>query len=55
MINCIESWIKKWKQTGWKTSKNEDVKNIEDLKKLDSLCSKFKVKWVKTCLKCFKI
>ena len=46
MISCIESWIKNWKSNGWKTSKNEPVKNIDDLKQLDLLCSKIRVKWV---------
>jgi ribonuclease HI len=46
LINCIESWIKNWKRNGWKTASGQDVKNIDDLKKLDHVCSKIKVNWV---------
>ena len=46
VINCVTSWITNWKKNGWKNSKKESVKNIEDIKLLDSLCSKHTVKWV---------
>lgn len=46
MMNSIKEWIIKWKKNGWKTSSGESVKNIDDLKKLDDLCSKIKINWV---------
>ncbi len=46
MINCITKWVFKWKKNNWILSTGEDVKNVSDLKYLDSLCSKIKVKWV---------
>ncbi len=45
MIRCMTEWIKKWKKNGWKTASGGAVKNVDDLKKLDDLCSKIKVKW----------
>eukprot|EP00794_Sanderia_malayensis_P004797 gene4797-5424_t len=39
------TWIKKWKKNGWKTVDREPVKNMEDIRKLDDLCSKINVKW----------
>jgi ribonuclease HI len=46
MINCMTKWISKWKTNEWKLSTGESVKNIPDLKYLDSLCSKIIVNWV---------
>lgn len=46
MMNSIQEWINRWKKNGWKTSNGESVKNIDDLKKLDDLCSKIKINWV---------
>ena len=40
MINCVTKWIKGWKKNGWKTAQKEEVKNKEELIKLDSLLSK---------------
>lgn len=46
-INCITKWIKNWKKNNWKTASGGNVKNKEDLKKLDSVLQNFKdVKWV---------
>ena len=39
MIDCMTKWIKGWKRNGWKTSTKEDVKNKEELVKLDKLLS----------------
>ena len=33
-INGITSWIDNWERNGWKTSKNEPVKNEEEWKNL---------------------
>lgn len=46
LITCMTSWLRKWKSNGWKTTNNKLVKNINDLKKLDDLCQKIKIKWV---------
>ena len=53
VINCVTSWIANWKRNGWKNSKKEPVKNMEDIKLLDSLCSQHTVKWV--CLSFFSL
>lgn len=41
----INSWIKKWKQNNWLTSKKEPVKNIDLWQKLDALCIKHTIEW----------
>ena len=47
MVKSIKFYMKKWKANGWKLSDGlTDVKNKEDLLRLDYLCSKMKVKWV---------
>ncbi len=45
LVKCIK-WISLWKINGWKTIRKSDVKNLEDLKRLDQLCSQMKIKWV---------
>lgn len=46
MINCMISWIPKWKRNGWKTLAKQPVKNIEDLQRLDELCTRMKTNWI---------
>ena len=36
-VNMCNDWINKWAQNGWKTSKNEEIKNIDLIKKLYEL------------------
>ena len=43
MIDCMTKWIKSWKRNGWKTAKKEDVKNKEELAKLDRVLSESSV------------
>ena len=48
--NGIESWIKKWKQNGWRTVNKKPVKNIELWQELDDLvsfCTNISWKWVR--------
>ena len=45
-IRCAKYYLKIWKVNGWKLSNKNDVKNKDDLMRLDYLCSKMKVKWV---------
>jgi ribonuclease HI len=45
LVKCVK-WISLWKINGRKTMRNSDVKNMEDLKMLDQLCSQIKIKWV---------
>lgn len=60
-INCITKWIHKWKRDGWKLSgSGGDVKNREDLEKLDRAMQGMEIKWVRNLfrdgslsLKCF--
>lgn len=33
-INCVTKWHKNWKKNGWKTSKNECVKNKDIIEKI---------------------
>lgn len=48
VINCMTQWIKKWKINNWKVTSGGDVKNKEDLVKLDNLLHSLQdVKWVK--------
>jgi len=35
LIDCVTKWMKNWKKNGWKTAKNEPVKNREELEALD--------------------
>ena len=34
-IQCVTSWMPSWKRNGWKTAKNEPVKNQRELEELD--------------------
>ncbi len=43
--NGIESWIKKWKLNGWKTSNNKAVKNKDLWMKLDEGISNHIIDW----------
>ena len=43
---AVTEWIPKWKINGWKTINGANVKNREDLEKLQEVCSKINVKWV---------
>ena len=45
-LPAMTEWIGRWRQNGWQTAKNEDVKNKEDLMRLDSLCKQINVRWV---------
>ena len=46
VLTAATEWIKNWKSNGWKSTRGEDVKNKEDILRLDNLCSKINVKWV---------
>lgn len=47
VIDCMTQWIHNWKKNGWRTAKGEDVKNKEDLQRLDSMAKQMEsVKWV---------
>ena len=43
---AMTEWIPKWTQNGWKTYGGQDVKNKEDLIRLNELCQRVKVNWV---------
>lgn len=40
-------WLENWKANGWRNKSRDEVKNIDLWKKLDDLCSRHSVKWVK--------
>lgn len=37
VIKCMTQWIHKWKQNNWRVASGGEVKNKEDLVKLDEL------------------
>jgi ribonuclease HI len=41
----ITEWIHKWKKNSWKTSDKKPVKNQDLWLELDTLASKFSIKW----------
>lgn len=43
VVNAInQHWLKKWKERGWKTSKDEDVKNRDIWEKVDKMLKEVK-------------
>lgn len=43
VVNAVNmNWLQSWKQKKWKTSNNEDVKNVDLWKQLDELFYNFK-------------
>lgn len=48
LINAFQlNWIDKWIKSGWKRSKNEEVKNVELWKELVRLSDYHIIKWIK--------
>ena len=45
MRDGITSWIKKWKQNGWRTSDKKPVKNVDLWQRLDAAIARHKVTW----------
>lgn len=43
--NGITSWVKDWKNNGWKASTGKDVTNKEDFVKLDTLIQGIHIMW----------
>ncbi|XP_072490425.1 ribonuclease H1-like [Notamacropus eugenii] len=41
----MNEWIDKWKENGWKTSKNKDVVHKDQFEKLDEMTRDMKVEW----------
>ncbi|KAJ2918384.1 hypothetical protein MD484_g2007, partial [Candolleomyces efflorescens] len=35
-IKCFQEWIRKWKNSGWKSAKNEPVKNVGIIRLIDA-------------------
>ena len=35
LVDCVTKWMENWKRNGWKTKRNEPVKNQEELEALD--------------------
>ncbi len=40
-------WLNKWKRNNWKLGTGKDVKNREDLEKLDQAMNGIEIKWVR--------
>jgi len=45
MRDGIMSWIKKWKQNGWRTSDKKPVKNVDLWQRLEAALARHKVNW----------
>jgi ribonuclease HI len=43
--NGITSWIKKWKQNGWRTADKKPVKNADLWGRLDAALSNHEIRW----------
>lgn len=43
VIKSMISWIKKWKLNGWKNATGKEIANIDLIKQLDTLVTKFNV------------
>lgn len=43
--NGITTWIKGWKNRGWRTADNKPVKNMELWQRLDALAAQHQVSW----------
>jgi ribonuclease HI len=41
----ITSWLKTWKQRGWRTADNKPVKNVELWRELESLLGEHEIFW----------
>ena len=47
VINCATRWISRWKKNGWKDSNCNQIKNLDDIKKLHDLCNQnISIQWV---------
>ncbi|MGH8672250.1 MAG: ribonuclease HI [Burkholderiales bacterium] len=42
----ISTWISDWKRRGWRTSRNQPVKNVDLWQRLDVLAAQHDVHWV---------
>jgi len=45
VLKGVTQWVPVWKQNGWKTKNNNDVKNIDLWKRLERLIHYFSVDW----------
>ena len=45
VMNGMESWIKNWKQNGWKNASKKPVKNRDLWEKLDAETAKHQIEW----------
>lgn len=46
--NGVESWLKRWKRTGWKTASKKPVLNQDLWQRLDSALARHNTRWVWT-------
>lgn len=48
-IQTMKDWVHGWKKNGWTRPKNQEIKNLDLVKKLYTLCyeSNINVEWVK--------
>ena len=45
VMNCLITWIPKWKQNGWRTREDTPVQNRHELEELDKVKSGIHIKW----------
>jgi ribonuclease HI len=43
--NGITSWMKKWKQNGWKTADKKPVANVDLWQRLEAACGDHRIEW----------
>lgn len=48
VIDCVTKYIKGWKAKNWRLASGGQVKNLDDIKRLDELCTAININWVKT-------
>ena len=53
LINSITIWFPTWEKNNWKNSKNEDVKNLDLIKKIRKYYLKYNIvfKYIKVLIK----
>ncbi|XP_031848424.1 ribonuclease H1 [Nomia melanderi] len=45
LIQCITTWMPKWKYNGWKTSENQPVKNKDELIEMEKALESLNILW----------
>jgi ribonuclease HI len=46
LMNCVEKWVPGWKANGWRKTNGDPVKNRLELKELDAMSQRIKIRYV---------